>query len=218
MERAKAWPVSTIDLEAPVSALLWVDVPSIDWQRVFLMLDVLIPGSFRLCAKRCVAKKVECLEKRIRCGNFHGNGTIAVELLATADADAPALLSAAVIYQPRKSAFVFGLCVNAHDAAPTSASYNIAAGATAFQQRLPGLDAQCIAAVWLLKDILNEAGRSGSEVCTLTFEQALDATLLDTIAAFSTDVMSRAVSRPVTAPPRTSTARVGAQQQQPPCG
>ncbi len=196
IERVKAWPVPAVGLEAPVTASLWVDVQSIDWVRVSTMLNELMPATFRLCAKRCTTDKSVCFTDRIGCGDHTGHGTVAVEFLAALDA--PAILSVAVIHQPKKAAYVFGLCVNAHGMAPTSAWCSIAANAPVFFQRLPNLDAQCLAAVWLLMDILNEASHSSSDACTLAFEQPPDATLLSAITAFSTDVTARAASRPST--------------------
>ena len=172
--RVSEWPY-VVDALLP-SAKFTIDDPTrIDWVHAALVLTKWIKPCFGPYVNLVKDDKTgQILD--ICGGTFTGHGTHAVQFMSSSDADALPLVCVVIVHQaprttPRRAAaFKFGLRV--HD---TTVMYTCDTDVAApVEWSLPVLSSPVMAALWLLKDILNDATsvfNGAGFPCALTFEQ-----------------------------------------------
>ena len=178
--RVVEWPYVIDKLLPP--AKFMIDNPCrIDWVRVALMLTRWIKPCFRLYVNLVTDEKTAQIIDI--CGSaFTGHGTHAIQFMSSTGPDTTPLVSIVLVHRaarsvPRRAAcFKFGLRIyetgtvySCDSSATSSVEWEVSAQ----------LCSPTIAAIWLLKDILNDAvieqdgsGMAAADLpCTLVFAQ-----------------------------------------------
>jgi hypothetical protein len=199
------WPPLPFAMESSVMFTL-ARPRAVDWARMATMLDCL-PKCLKSYNKLCGDTKnarMQCIFDNAS-RPFTGHGTFAGQFEAKLDDAARTtvvVLSAAVVHQPKHGVYMFGVRVGtAGDAVCFKCDTTTAA---CVQWSLSNISAHSVAALCLLRDMINTAARDSSDgnlslPCSIEFVCAdrlpLPAATRDTIDVFAKHVLLQATKK-----------------------